>query len=167
MGARNRRRRSGHRSPRMNFAAPGQSLKEEAHYHPMRLIETLTAIALALGASIACASDPASDVRQLEREREQQQLDLRLKMQQQQERALHPSLTPSADLARRQIERDQQQRQRQLHDQQSRAGIAERAAPNEAERERAAQSAAEQLRRFESERQAESERAAGRDRQER
>lgn len=98
------------------------------------------------------------------REREQQQTELRLKMQQQRERSARPSSSPSADFQRRQVERDQQQRLQQLHEQQSRAAVAPDgsdvpdAGLRAAERQRAIESGAGQLQRFDSERRLEAER---------
>jgi hypothetical protein len=107
----------------------------------------------------AAATD---DVQRQLQQREQRQTELRLKMQQQRDRATQPLPSPSSDLERRLLERDQQQRLRQLHEQQSRSGVAPSAAgemQRESDRQRYPQAASEQLKRFEYERQREIERS--------
>ena len=124
--------------------------------------------AVALACALAPLTAEASDahVQRQVLEREQQQNELRLKMQQQRDRATRPPSSPSADFQRRQVEREQQQRLQQLHEQQSRATVAPdasntpEAAAREADRQRAMQSGAGQLQRFENERRLEAERNA-------
>ena len=114
-------------------------------------------------ASAAAGAADAEVQRQLE-QREQQQIELRLKMQQQQERAAQPPSSYSADVRRRQLERDQQQRLREQHDRQSRAVVppdapgSPEATRAEADRQRAIRGDAEQLNRFGAERRMEGQR---------
>jgi hypothetical protein len=115
----------------------------------------------AFGVSSTCTA-LESDVQRQILQREQSQAELRLKMQQQQERGLNPPQSPSADVQRRMLERDQHQRLQQFQERQAReqatpaaAGDAQR----DIERERRAQTTAEELNRLERERQLESERA--------
>jgi hypothetical protein len=120
---------------------------------------------LAFAASGAIAAD--AHVQQQLQQREQQQMELRLKMQQQLDRAIQvpqgiqvppgiqaPAGT-SADLKRRQLDRDQQQRLRQLHEQQSRSlltpppPVVPGQMAIELERQRAQQRGSEELKQFE------------------
>lgn len=113
--------------------------------------------AIAIGTAPVSASDVPGDVQRLQQERDQRQMELHLKMQQQQERATRPAPGPAVDAQWRELERDQQQRQQQLHEQQSRGAMTPGQDSGEPmrrdfERQRAAQAAAEQSKRFESER---------------
>jgi hypothetical protein len=112
------------------------------------------------GVSSTCAA-LESDVQRQILQREQSQTELRLKMQQQQERALNPPLSSSADSQRRTLERDQQQRLEQFQERRSREQAAPAAtgdAQREIERQRGAQTTAEELNRLKRERQLDSER---------
>lgn len=132
-----------------------------------QLSKIYVACVFALSAQLANAADSGADMHRLQQQREQQQTELRLKMQQQQDSALRPPQNPAVDLQRRQLERTQLERQMQLHERQSRAGIAPHPAVSEArekadqaqESERAARSSAQELRGFDAERHLESERA--------
>jgi hypothetical protein len=114
--------------------------------------------------SVAPSAAAEVDVHRQLRQREQSQAELRLKMQQQAERAVQPRREPAAELERRVLERDQLRRLRQSHEQQSRADIPASAESettqiqSEGQRQRAGQTAAEQLERFEAERRHEAER---------
>ena len=124
-----------------------------------------TLVAPMCTAILAQAGDGGIHVQRLQQQRDQQQLELRLKLQQQQDRAVWPAPNPSADFRRTQLERDQQQRQQQLLEQQSRSAAAPGASSDatsetvrrDLERERAAQAAIEQVRRFEAERRTDAE----------
>lgn len=121
----------------------------------LRTFCILLTFGLACGAPASWAGDAASDVGRLQQQRDHQQMELRLKMQQQQDRALKPGSGTSADLQRQQLERDQLRRQQQLHDQQSRsAGVV--APGSETDRQRGAQTTAEEMKRYEVERRQES-----------
>ena len=116
---------------------------------------TLSTFACVIASAPACAAD--ADVQRLQQQRSQQQMEFQLKMQQQQERALRPAPSPSAEARRRQLEQEQQQRQQQLNNERARAAVGRDSAAGEPmrgelEQERAAQAAAEQMKRYESER---------------
>ena len=121
----------------------------------------LSLLLATLGVSSTCIA-LESDVQRQILQREQSQAELRLKMQQQQERGVNPPQSPSADMQRRMLERDQQQRLQQFQERQAREQ-ATPAAPGDAQREierqRRAQTTAEELIRLERERQLERERA--------
>jgi hypothetical protein len=121
----------------------------------------VTAAILALAMSSVCAA-AVEDVQRQIQQREQSQLELRLKMQQQHDRALQQPANPAADQQQRMLQREQQQRLQQLQERQSRESIGAKP-PGEMQREidrqRASQAASEQLKRFEVERQLESERS--------
>jgi hypothetical protein len=127
---------------------------------------------LVVAATSAMAAD--AQVQQQLQQREQQQMELRLKMQQQLDRATQvpqgmrvpPSIqaplpAPSADLKRRQLERQQQQRLQQLQEQQTRGLIAPAPAGQtglELERQRALQGGSQELKHFEFQRRMETDR---------
>jgi hypothetical protein len=116
----------------------------------MRIRRIAAALPLVMVCLAARAADSAADVQRLQMQRQQQQLELGLKMQQQQERAMRPAPGASADIERRQFERDQLQRQQQYFDEQTRAAIAPAPVGDPAaERARSSQSAVENSRRLE------------------
>ena len=116
-----------------------------------------------MGAVAASAAD--TDVQRQLQLREQRQLELMLKMRQQQDRPLHRPPSFSAEVQRRQLERNQEQRLQQSHDRELRGTIAPvtpealESHRREAERQRAIQSGSEQLNRFGAERQLRTERS--------
>jgi hypothetical protein len=133
----------------------------------MQLTTTLLYCTLALTTWASAASDVPADLQTLHQQRTQQQLELQLKMQQQHDRASRPPESASSDLQRRTLELDQRQRQQQQFDEASRATLGVHAGdglnkpPPEAANARTANAAADQLQRFERERQMESERPTG------
>ena len=144
-----------------NFVAAGRSVIK---MNIARKSLCLAAIG-ALASSGAIAAD--TQVQQQLQQREQQQMELRLKMQQQLDRAMQvpqgiqipqgiqASPATSADLKRRQLDRDQQQRLQQLHEQQSRSlltpppPIVPGQFGLDLERQRAQQRGAQELKQFE------------------
>lgn len=129
----------------------------------MQVTRTLLYCTLGFATSAIAAGEVPSDLQRLQQERSQQQLELQLKMQQQQDHAGRPAVSGASDLQRHQVELDQQQRQRQLLDEEARATVG--VPPDdpvkksrEPANERTGQAAADQLQRFERERQMDSER---------
>jgi hypothetical protein len=120
---------------------------------------TFLICALAVNAVCAAAAD---DVQRQLQQREQSQTELCLKVQQQRDRAAQPPQTPGEDLQRRVLDRAQQQRLEQLQDRQARDAISPAPAGDmhrEMERQRLPQASFEELKRYERERQIETQRS--------